>query len=127
MSVLAVGLDLVTIERVERLLARKGDRALRRLLTETERRYCEEQPAPARHVAARIAAKEAAYKAFQSADRARGIGWRELEVTRAANGRPQLVLHGSAAAAARQLAVSGTLLSISHTDSHAAAVVILST
>jgi holo-[acyl-carrier protein] synthase len=125
MGVLALGLDLVAIERVDRLLARKGERALRRLLTEAERRYCERQAEPTRHIAARLAAKEAAYKAFQSADHARGIGWRELEVTRDANGRPHLVFHGAALVAAGQLSVTTALLSISHTDTHAVAVVVL--
>ena len=125
MGVIALGLDLVAVSRVEKLLARKGDRALRRLLTEAEREYCERQPTPARHVAARLAAKEAAYKAFQYASDARGIGWRELEVTRDGGGRPALSMHGAALVVARTLAISEVLLSITHTESHAAAVVVL--
>ena len=120
-----MGLDLVAIERVERLLQRSGERATRRLLTDRERVYCEGQPAPARHVAARLAAKEAAYKAFQGASHARGIAWRELEVTREADGRPGLTLHGRALAVAEELKVSTVFLSLSHTDEHAAAVVVL--
>jgi holo-[acyl-carrier protein] synthase len=125
-NVLGLGLDLVAIDRVQRLLARHGERALARLLTESERLYCDRQAVPARHVAARLAAKEAAYKAFQQADGARRIGWRELEVVRGPDGRPALAMHGAALAAAAQLKVASTLLSISHTDTHAAAVVVLS-
>jgi holo-[acyl-carrier protein] synthase len=54
-----------------------------------------------------------------------GIGWREIEIARSANGRPDVVLHGSARAAARQFGVSAVLLSISHTDTQAVAVVVL--
>lgn len=127
MTVLGVGLDLVTVERVERLLRKSGERALRRLLTDRERAYCEGQAAPARHVAARVAAKEAAYKAFQGASHARGIAWREMEVTREADGRPGLTLHGRALAAANELKVAALFVSLSHTDDHAVAIVVLAT
>jgi holo-[acyl-carrier protein] synthase len=126
MTILGLGIDLVDIQRVERLLEGKGDRALKRLLTEDERSYCLGQPAPARHVAARLAAKEAAYKAFQVAAGARGIGWREMEVVRDTEGRPALRFHGRALDTAKTLRVASALLSISHTDQNAAAVVILS-
>ncbi len=126
MSILGVGLDLVAIERVKRLLTSNGDRLLRRLLTDSERSYCETQSMPARHVAARIAAKEAAYKAFQVAEGARGIGWREMEVIRDAEGRPALRFHGRALEAAERLKVKSAHVSISHTDENAAAVVVLS-
>ena len=120
-----MGLDLVAIARVDRLLARKGERALVRLLTPGERAYCERQPAPARHIAARLAAKEAAYKAFRAAGLGKGIGWTELEVSRDGDGLPTLRLHGSAQVAARALGVTAAMLSISHTEDHAACVVIL--
>ncbi|MBI4503879.1 MAG: holo-ACP synthase [Gemmatimonadetes bacterium] len=127
MTILGVGLDLVAIARVQRLLDSKGQHALGRLLTDAERSYCLGQPAPARHVAARLAAKEAAYKAFQAAAGTRGIGWREVEIVRDPEGRPALRFHGRGLAAASALRVDSAFLSISHTDENAAAVVILST
>jgi holo-[acyl-carrier protein] synthase len=125
MSVLGLGLDLIAIDRVERLLEGDRDRVLKRLLTESERSYCESQPLPARHVAARLAAKEAAYKAFQVAEGARGIGWREMEVVRDAEGRPELRFYGRALEAAKRLKVTNAHLSISHTTQMAGAVVVL--
>ena len=65
MNALAIGIDLVTVARVERLLERHEDRALERLLTDAEQAYCRGMAYPARHVAARIAAKEAVFKALQ--------------------------------------------------------------
>jgi holo-[acyl-carrier protein] synthase len=127
MSVLGLGLDLVSVARVERLLAHKGDRVLARLLTEAEREYCCAQPLPARHVAARLAAKEAAYKAFQVASGARGIGWKETEVVRDKEGKPDLRFYGRAAKTAAKLGVTRAHVSISHTDDTAAAVVVLAT
>lgn len=124
-AVVGVGIDLVAVSRIQKMLKRKGQRALDRLLTAAEQAYCLAQPVPARHVAARIAAKEAAYKAFQTAERARGIGWHEMEVMRDKYGRPSLKLRGHALRASKVLKVKAVLLSLSHTDDHAGAVVVL--
>ena len=122
---LAVGIDLVDIVRVERLLRRHPERALRRLLTEQEQSYCMAAARPAQHVAARLAAKEASYKALQQAGNARAVGWLDSEVVLNAHGRPSLQLHGVAERAAEHLGVSGAIMSLTHSDSTAAAVVIL--
>lgn len=124
-SVVAVGLDLVSVGRVARILERHPRRALERLLTESEREYCLSQAFSEQHVAARIAAKEAAYKALSGDRDGRFIGWREVEVVHDRGGRPGLRLHGRARASADRLAVSAALVSITHTASDAAAVVIL--
>lgn len=125
MAPLGIGLDLVEIARVKRLLGSKGERALRRLLTDDERAYCLAQSVPERHVAARVAAKEAAYKALSQTDSAGPIGWREVEVIRDLTGRPALRFHGRALATARRLRVADSLVSLTHTEDHAAAVVVL--
>ena len=122
---LGLGIDLVEIERVARLIDQHGDRALGRLLTDTEASYCSRQAAPERHVAARVAAKEAAFKALAAGGDAAYIGWREFEVTRGIDGRPALQFHGRARELAERLQVAHTLVSLTHTDSHAAAVVAL--
>ena len=124
-TVIAMGFDLVEIERVRRLLDRHDTRALNRLLTDAERSYCIGQAVPARHVAVRLAAKEAAYKAFQIAPNARAIGWRDSEIIRGVEGRPEIRFHGLAATTAAALRIDRALVSLSHTDSHAGAVVML--
>lgn len=125
MNAVGVGIDLVDIARVERLLSRNVDRVLARLLTERERAYCMSRAFPARHVAARLAAKEAAYKAlFQRSD-GLVIGWRDFEVERDSGGQPSLGLRGRAVQAAERLQVKRTLLSLSHSSTHAVAIVIL--
>lgn len=125
MNLLAVGLDLVEVDRVARLLDSKGERALRRLLTPAERDYCLAQPSPARHVAARLAAKEAAYKALAHGGDAGYVGWRDVEVVRNSDGGPSLLLHGRAQAVAQSLSVLSLKVSLTHSDKHAAAVVVL--
>ena len=123
--IVGVGLDLVEIERVERLIKGKGDRALARLFTEREVLYASSRARPSMHFAARLAAKEAAFKALAGSDDARLIGWREVEVISHPHGPPRLAFHGRADLRARELGVYRTHLSLTHTDTTAAAVVVL--
>ena len=125
MSAIGVGVDLVEVARVGAILKDKGARVLERLLTPAERAYCESRPDVATHVAVRLAAKEAVYKALQGSPAARGIGWRDIEVTRAPDGRPDVSLSGSATQRARELGVQRVLLSLSHTHLAAIAVAVL--
>lgn len=125
MRPLGVGIDLVELRRVERMLERYGDRALCRLLTVDERGYCQDKAYPARHIAARLAAKEAAYKALAQSDDPGLIGWTDVEVAREIAGGPTLRFHGRAAVRARHLGVGLSLVSLTHTSEHAAAVVVL--
>jgi holo-[acyl-carrier protein] synthase len=123
--VVGLGMDLVEVQRVAGMLERDGSRVMQRLLTESEWAYCSRMHAPAPHVAARLAAKEAAFKALAGTMDARGIGWREIEVSHDEHRRPLITLHGRAAARAQELQVSRTLLSLSHSRETAGAVVIL--
>lgn len=127
MTAAGVGVDLVEVQRIQDMLADKGGHVYERLLTPDERAYCESRPDPATHVAVRLAAKEAVYKALQGSEAARGIGWRDIEVIRAADGRPDVALSGLAAARAAELGVSRVLLSLSHTHQAAVAVAVLVT
>lgn len=121
-----IGIDLVDIARVEKLLDAKGDRALRRLFTTDELEYALARARPAQHLAARLAAKEAAFKALAGNSLARGIGWREIEVVRGEH-YPTLSLHGRAADRAAELGVSSILVSLTHSATTAGAVVVLET
>ena len=127
MSAVGVGVDLVEVERARAMIADKGAHVFERLLTPSEAEYCRSRPDPAEHVAVRLAAKEADYKALQGSDAARGIGWRDIEVTRASDGRPDVELTGLAASRARELKVRRVLLSLSHTHQAAVAIAVLST
>jgi len=125
MAVVGIGIDLVDIDRAERLLQRHGERALRRLLSPAERAYVEGMVAPARHFAVRLAAKEAAYKALQTLPDAAGVGWRDIEVLRATSGRPGIQLHGKAAKVVAALGPHRIHVTLTHTDRTAGAVVVV--
>ena len=123
MSILGVGIDLVDLSRAERLLERKGSRAVRRLLTESEHRSIR-QPF-AQHFASCLAAKEAVYKALQGLPDARGIGWRDIEVERSATGKPSVRLHGIAARVMVAYPDFSIHLALSHSATTAGAVAVL--
>ena len=125
-SVVGVGIDLVELDRVRSMLARRREQVLGRLLTDHEREYVESRDDPVPHLAARLAAKEAVYKALQELPGARGVGWRDIEVWRDQTGKPSVTLSGAAAAAAAD--ANGPLqihLSLTHTHVSAAAVAVI--
>ena len=120
-----IGIDLVQITRVEQMLDGMGERMLARLFTDEEIAYARARARPAMHLAARLAAKEAAFKALAGSDEARLIGWREVEVVPRDAQAPTLVFRGRAEARASELGIQHVWLSLTHTDTTAAAVVVL--
>jgi holo-[acyl-carrier protein] synthase len=123
-AIRGLGVDLVDVPRVRALLERHGERFRERTFTTGEIAYCDSCADPAIHYAARFAAKEAAAKALGTGLWAEGVDWQDFEVTRAANGRPGLQLHGAAASHAAALGVRQAHLSLSHTRELAIAQVI---
>jgi holo-[acyl-carrier protein] synthase len=119
-AIVGTGVDIVEVARLERSIARHGQRFVRRVFTDGEAAYCRSTGRPEQHFAGRFAAKEAAMKALGTgwADR---VAWRDLEVTLTETGKPTLVLSGGAARRAAELGVSIVHLSISHTEHHAIA------
>ena len=124
MSVLGIGVDLVECARIEHSLERFGDRFLHRVFTEGEIAYSKSMKFPARHLAARFAAKEAVSKAFGTGI-GKAMGWRDVDVQKKESGEPFLVLTGGAEELARQRGVTSSLITLSHTDHHAMAMIVL--
>jgi len=122
--IVGIGIDRVDIDRVERLIDAKGQRALRRLFTADEVEYALGRALPAQHLAARLAAKEAAFKALAGNALAKRIGWREIEVVRGDHG-PTLSLHGRASDRAAEIGVTSIWVSLTHSGTTAGAVVVL--
>jgi len=119
-----LGIDLVDIDRMEKVIGRWDQRFLRRIFTEGEIRYCRRRAHPAGHFAARFAAKEAFLKSV-GLGMFGGVGFQDVEVTVLESGKPELRLHGKAQALLETRGVSSHLLSLSHSIRTAAAVVIL--
>ena len=112
-----LGLDLVDIDRLERALDRRP-RLAERLFTAAELDFAAARRRPARHLAVRFAAKEAAIKALGVP-----IAPRQVEVWGGGNTPPRLVLHGRAADLATQRGLE-LQVALTHTDDTAAAVVL---
>ncbi|MEX2587698.1 MAG: holo-ACP synthase [Actinomycetota bacterium] len=113
-----LGVDVVDIARLQRRMQR-WPRLTDRLFTQAEQAYCLSKPNPPQHFAARVAAKEAAFKAV-------GKGWPELswtdvEVISAAD-KPVLSLTGRAA---EQAGPCTPVVSLSHDAGVAIAAVLL--
>jgi holo-[acyl-carrier protein] synthase len=117
---LRTGIDLVEIERFTTAYQRYGQRFLTRLFTPTEQAENGENMAS---LAARFAAKEAVVKAFGT-----GIGhiaWQDIEISRGSAGEPILHLRGAAQKKAEEQKLNIWSVSLSHTQNHAIAVVVV--
>lgn len=119
---LRTGVDLIEVERVEKSIARYGDRFLKRIFTPSELTY---GAGRVHSLAARFAAKEAVSKLLGLGIQHRdGVDWLEIEVISSENGDPRLVLYGRAQKRARELGLEEIALSLSHTHEHAIAFVV---
>ena len=124
MSVLGIGVDIVETQRIEHSLERFGERFLHRVFTAGEIEYCRSMKYPARHFAARFAAKEAVSKAFGTGI-GKSMGWKDIDVHREGSGQPFVVLEGGAKQLAAERSVSAVWISLSHTDHNAAAMAVI--
>jgi holo-[acyl-carrier protein] synthase len=117
MDVVGIGVDLVDVDRVKQILARR-DTFVERVFTPAEIAYCERQASRAECYAARWAAREACRKALGGI---RNMRWHDVRVERAPSGAPSIVLEGSSLARAAALGVSQVLLALTHERRTAAA------
>ena len=124
MSVLGIGVDLVECARIQHSLDRFGDRFLHRVFTEGEIAYSQSMKFPARHLAARFAAKEAISKAFGTGI-GKSMGWKDIDVHKKPSGEPFVVLEGGAKQLGADRGVTKVWITLSHTDNHAMAMIVL--
>jgi holo-[acyl-carrier protein] synthase len=122
--IVGLGIDVASIERMQRALDRFGARLWQRVLTPGEQRDLASRSDRALALAGRFAAKEALAKALGAP---RDVWWHSVEVRQGPLGAPRLVLSGHARDHAERLGVVRSWLSISHDGGIAAAVVVLET
>jgi holo-[acyl-carrier protein] synthase len=121
-NVVALGMDLVHIARIEESLRDFGERFEDRMFAPAEAAYARSVPAQrAERLAARFAAKEAAIKALSLSEA--GVDWRDIEVVRHGDGHCTLALHGKAAQALARMGAQRAVVCLSHDGEYAAAVV----
>ncbi|MGH2355800.1 MAG: holo-ACP synthase [Chloroflexota bacterium] len=115
----SVGVDIIEIERVSAVIARWGERFLRRVFTEAELAYCRGRSP---ELAVRFAGKEAITKALGTG--IRGLAWRELEILSDPLGKPLVRLHGRARQRAEAIGLAHFAISLSHSRDYAVAMVV---
>ena len=120
--IVGIGVDMVELARVERGLARFGERFAGRILSSRERAAVHGSAGV--YLASRLASKEAAFKALGTGW-ARGVTWKDVEVLNRASGAPELCLRGGALARLREIGGQKTHISLTHTREHAVALVVI--
>ncbi|MBM0235323.1 holo-ACP synthase [Micromonospora sp. STR1_7] len=118
--IVAVGIDVVLVDRFARALARTPLLA-DRLFTDAERSTRSGNPRSPESLAARFAAKEAVAKALGAPA---GLSWHDCEIVPDPDGRPWLAVSGTVAAVAVERGVNHWHLSLSHDGGIASAMVV---
>ena len=120
MSVYSVGVDLIEIERIEKLLDKYGDKFIKRIFTESEIQYCQKKKDRGSY-AARFAAKEAVFKAT-GLGLGKGMTWKDVEVINDEKGKPEIRLYGKTAELLKGKEIH---ISISHSKDASLAMVVV--
>ncbi len=114
-----IGTDIIEVSRIAQALDRWGERFLNRIYTEPELKLCKGNPA---RLASRFAGKEAVMKALGTG--ARGISWKEIEITSEPGGKPVVRLYSKARQKADTLGLDELAISLSDSKEYAVAFVI---
>jgi holo-[acyl-carrier protein] synthase len=119
-----VGTDIVAVARISALIQARGTVFLQRWFTPREIGYCSGKAVPARHFAARFAAKEAVVKALPMPWEG-PLPWRSIEIINDRRGAPAVRLSGSIGQAAAAAGAGQIRVSLSHCDEYASAVAVV--
>lgn len=90
--VIGIGIDIIEIDRIKDSIDKFGDSFLHKIYTEKEINYCNSKSNKYQHFAARFAAKEAVYKAFETGWE-KSSTWQGIEITNEPNGMPVVKLN----------------------------------
>lgn len=115
----AVGVDIIEVDRVRKVYEHHGERFLKRVFTEIEVRQCRGKVT---RLAGRFAVKEAISKALGTG--LHGVAWREMEVVQLRSGRPSVRLHGSAKKRAELLGLTAFDVSIADLQTFSIAIAV---
>ena len=123
-NVVGVGIDQIEVARIRDSLDKHGDHFLNKIFSPTEQAYCREKADPAPHLAARFAAKEATSKALGTGF-GKEFGWLDSEVKNREEGQPLLRFSEKGRALLEKKGASEALVSLTHLESIASAIVVL--
>ena len=95
--ILGIGNDIIDIRRIEKTIAKHGQRFVNRIYTDVEKRKSERRAQRIPSYAKRFAAKEACSKALGTG-LSNGVYWRDMGVVNLPSGKPTMQLTNGAAA-----------------------------
>lgn len=121
---IAIGTDIVDIQRIADAVERQGDKFVQRILTQSEISEYQARSHSVSFLAKRFAAKEAIVKALGTGI-GRGISFQHMIISNNAEGAPQVELQDNAAERLTKLGGSQVLLSLADEKHFALAYVIL--
>ena len=104
--IIGLGSDLIDIRRIEKSLARFGDRFVQRVFTEIEQTKSDRRAQRAASYAKRFAAKEACSKALGTGFSS-GVFMKDMGVVNLPSGAPTMALTGGAAERLQKLVPAG--------------------
>lgn len=120
---IAIGTDIVEIDRIAKVYARQREKLAVRILTESElQRFnaMDNEAVQIAFLAKRWSAKEAIAKALGTGI-AKGIGWQEMELSNDELGAPKVKLSGAAATRLQDINGKQVLISMSDERHYAVA------
>lgn len=123
--IVGIGTDIIRIQRMNDALSRHGDRIVERILTPEEQALFAQRADPARFLAKRWAAKEAAAKALGTGIRG-SVGFHSFSIHHDDLGKPELLCLAGAAERLAELGGRQCWLTLSDEADYAVAFVVLS-
>lgn len=121
---IGVGTDILRVARVDDVVARLGDRFVRRILTPAEQEEFRASSQPNRLLAKRFAAKEAIAKALGTGI-GRGVSWQDIQIDHNGDGAPLVRLSGGALATAQRRGAGRVELSLADETEYVVAFAVL--
>ena len=113
--IIGIGIDIIDIRRIEKIIIKYGDRFIKKCFLQTEIQSSENRRNTIQSYAKRYAAKEACAKALGTG-LARGVYWKDIEVSNNTLGKPILTLHNKASKILNQISTKNTRIEISLSD-----------
>ncbi|MBU0533617.1 MAG: holo-ACP synthase [Candidatus Omnitrophica bacterium] len=121
--IIGVGTDIISVDRIKKIIETRGERFLNLIFTDNERKYCQSKESPWINYAGRFAAKESVFKVLKTGW-GLGVRWKDVEILKNKSGEPYISLKGKTKLIAAKKRIKNIALSISHDRKYAMATAI---
>ncbi|MDD5455274.1 MAG: holo-ACP synthase [Candidatus Ratteibacteria bacterium] len=121
--IIGIGTDIISVERIKKIIETRGERFLNLIFTDNEKKYCQSKESPWINYAGRFAAKESVFKVLKTGW-GLGVRWKDVEIVKNKNGEPSISLKGKTKQIAKNKGIKNIALSISHDQKYAMATAI---